>query len=346
MTRFPAEWEKQSAVLIAWPHKTGDFSNRLELVEQSFSFIADTISHYERLIIVCRDDNHQQHILGLLKSIENIDFIHARVNDNWVRDTVFLTVEKSIENNRLLQLLNFRFNGWGEKYPYQDDNELNLKLLNTKPFKGIMHKDIDFILEGGSVESDGIDTILTTRQCLLNPNRNKGLTQHDIEQQLFQHLGAKRVLWLDQENLAGDDTDAHIDTLARFCSASIIAYTIRDDIQNPHYAGLKSMEAQLQAFRTQTNETYQLIPLPMPKPIYNEDGQRLPANYANFLIINNAVLIPSYDDPMDEIALQRLSACFPLHKIIAIPCRPLVHQYGSLHCMTMQFPQKVFNALV
>jgi len=339
MIRFPAEWEKQSAVLIAWPHKTGDFRNRLESVEKTFCFIADTISYYQRLIIVCRDYSHQLHIQGLLNNIRNIDFIQAKTNDIWVRDTVFL----SIENQGQLQLLNFRFNGWGEKYPYQDDNAINQVLLNYKPFKGAVYSDVDFILEGGSVESDGVDTILTTRQCLLNPNRNKGLSQQHIERRLHEYFGVNRVLWLDQENLSGDDTDAHIDTLARFCSADTIAYTSCEDANDKHYSGLKNMEAQLQAFRSQSNRPYQLIPLPMPQPIYDEAGQRLPANYANFLIINTAVLVPVYDDALDDIALQRLAGCFPRHRIIATPCRPLVHQYGSLHCMTMQFPEGVFG---
>ncbi|NOU21377.1 MAG: agmatine deiminase family protein [Methyloglobulus sp.] len=339
MIRFPAEWEKQSAVLIAWPHWTGDFNNRLEAVETSYTFIAKTITQYQRLIIVCHDDSHQQQIKSLLVSDHNIDYIQAAVNDIWVRDTVFLTVETDGQP----QLLNFRFNGWGNKYPHHEDNALNHKLLPHKPFQGASHKDVDFILEGGSIESDGIDTLLTTRQCLLNCNRNKGLTQVDIEQRLLGYLGAKRVLWLDQDNLAGDDTDAHIDTLARFCSATTIAYSSCEDSHDRHYPSLKRMQAQLQAFRTQSKEPYQLLALPLPKPIYDEEGQRLPANYANFLIINNAVLVPVYDDPMDAVALERLSDCFPNHRVIATPCRPLVHQYGSLHCMTMQFPEQVFN---
>ena len=336
MTRFPAEWEKQSAVLIAWPHRTGDFANRLESIEETYGFIAKTITQQQKLIIVCHDDSHQLHIKALLHNDHNIDYIQATVNDIWVRDTVFLTVE----NDGKPQLLNFLFNGWGNKYPHHEDNALNHKLLTRIPFKGVSHQDIDFILEGGSVESDGIDTIMTTRQCLLNSNRNKGLTQSDIEQKLSLHLGAKRVLWVDQANLAGDDTDAHIDTLARFCSATTIAYTSCDDSNDRHYHSLKRMEVQLQAFRTQANQPYELVALPMPKPIFDEDHQRLPANYVNFLIINNAVMVPAYDDATDAVAVERLAACFPRHKIIPIPCRPLVYQYGSLHCMTMQFPEK------
>lgn len=340
MIRFPAEWEKQSAVLIAWPHKLGDFLN-LQAVEQSYRFIADTISQHQQLIIVCHDDSHQQHIKDSISNDDNIDFIQATFNDIWVRDTVFL----SVENDGQPLLLNFIFNGWGQKYPHHDDNALNHKLLPNPPFQGAKHLDINLVLEGGSVESDGIDTILTTRQCLLNPNRNKGLSQQEIEQQLLQHLGAKRVLWIDQENLSGDDTDAHIDTLARFCSVDTIAYTSCEDTNDPHYASLKNMEAQLQALRTHAGTAYQLIPLPMPQPIYDEDGQRLPANYANFLIINNAVMVPVYDDPMDAVALERLAGCFPDRKIIATPCQPLVHQYGSLHCMTMQFPEKALKVV-
>ncbi len=335
MNRFPAEWEKQSAVLIAWPHATGDFSNRLESVEQTYSIIADTITQYQRLIIVCRDESHQKHIEALVSQLEDITFIHAPVNDIWVRDTVFLSVEK----DGVITHLNFKFNGWGEKYDHDYDNALNNKLSNAKPFKGKSHHDIDFILEGGSIESDGIDTILTTRQCLLNPNRNKGLSQQDIEQQLGKHLGVKRIFWLDQPNLTGDDTDAHIDTLARFCDATTIAHTSCDDHLDPHYDSLKNMEMQLQVLRTQADEPYNLVSLPLPKAIFDEEGEQLPANYANFLIINHAVLVPVYGDDNDAVALERLGEAFPDYKIIAIPCRPLVHQYGSLHCMTMQFPE-------
>ena len=337
MIRFPAEWEQQSAALIAWPHRSGDFNRNFDSIEETYAFIAKTITQYQKLIIVCRDDSHEQDIKALLISDHNITYIQAVVNDTWVRDTVFL----SVENDGKLQLLNFRFNGWGNKYPYHEDNALNHKLLPHAPFRGVSHKDIDLILEGGSLESDGIDTLLTTRQCLLNSNRNKGFTQQNIERELLLYFGTKRVLWLDQDSLAGDDTDAHVDTLARFCSATTIAYTSCEDNNDRHYNGLKRMEVQLKAFKTPSNEAYELVALPLPKPIVNKEGERLPANYANFLIINNAVMVPAYDDPNDAIAAERLEACFPGRKIILTPCRPLVHQYGSLHCMTMQFPEQL-----
>ena len=338
MIRFPAEWEQQSAVLIAWPHETGDFTN-LPDVESAYRFIAETISHYQRLFIVCRDDAHESHIRDLLTSNPNIHFIHAKVNDIWVRDTAFLTVE---ENGKPV-LLNLRFNGWGNKYPHADDNALNHRLLATPYFRDLQSCDIDFILEGGSIESDGRDTIMTTRQCLLNPNRNKELSQFEIERQLGLNFGATRVIWIDQPNLPGDDTDAHIDTLARFCSVDTIAYTASSDTSNPQHASLQNMETQLQSLRTRSNKPYRLVPLPLPKAIFDEEGRQLPANYSNFLIINQAVMVPVYDDPMDNVALERLAGCFPDRRIIPTPCRPLVHQYGSLHCMTMQFPADMFE---
>lgn len=337
MIRFPAEWEPQSAVLIAWPHVTGDFSDNLEAVEQCYRFIAETVASRQSLFIVCRDDSHQQHIQHLLGDSVATTFVHAVVDDIWVRDTVFLTVEQHGD----ARLCNFRFNGWGGKYPHQNDNALNDRLKGVAPFRDLACSDIDFILEGGSVESDGAGTVMTTRQCLLNPNRNGGLTQTEIERALQQHLGATRILWIDQPNLAGDDTDAHIDTLARFCSADTLAYTACDNADDPHYASLKNMEQQLMGLRTADGERYRLVPLPMPTPIFDDQGRQLPANYANFLIINGAVMAPVYDDGNDALALERLAACFPGRTIIATPCRPLVHQYGSLHCMTMQFPTTV-----
>ncbi|MGR9045696.1 MAG: agmatine deiminase family protein [Gammaproteobacteria bacterium] len=335
MTRFPAEWENQSAVLIAWPHESGDFGDNLAEVEQSYRVIADTISRYQKLIIVCKHPTHQRHIAQLLQNEANIRYIHADYNDIWVRDTVFLTVEK----NGQTHLLNFKFNGWGNKYPHDADNALNQTLLRNPPFKDHPCTDIDMVLEGGSIESDGHGTLLTTEQCLLNPNRNPNLTRQAIENRLQEHLGADSVLWIDQENLAGDDTDAHIDTLARFCPGDTIAYTASSDPTETHYHSLKSMEAQLQALRTATGKPYNLVPLEMPAAIFDDEGRRLPANYANFLIINSAVLVPAYDDPKDSVAQEQLRQCFPAHKIIAVPCRPIVHQYGSLHCMTMQFPE-------
>ncbi|WP_198245104.1 agmatine deiminase family protein [methane-oxidizing endosymbiont of Gigantopelta aegis] len=340
MRRFPAEWEPQSAVMIAWPHSEGDFNNLAE-VEDSYSLIAQTISHYQSLIILCRDAAHQQHIEQLLNTTTQTHFIQANYDDIWLRDTAFLTIEE----DRQARLLNFRFNGWGNKYPHTADNQLNQQLLQHPIFSGLSCQHIDFVLEGGSIESDGITTLMTTENCLLNPNRNPDYNRFAISRTLENHFGCEKILWLQQNNLAGDDTDAHIDTLARFCSPEIIAYSTSDTPDDPHYPGLQKLRQQLETFTTASGKPYQLVALPLPAPIYDDNGQRLPANYANFLIINHAVLVPVYGDRNDEIALSRIAQCFPERDIIPIPCRPIVHQYGSLHCMTMQFPATLELAL-
>ncbi len=336
MIRFPAEWEPQAAVVIAWPHASGDFTNLPE-VEDAYHFISTAISRYQPLIVLCKDEAHQSRISAQLTENQNIYFIQAEYNDIWVRDTLFLSL--AWEHPKVnTQLLNFRFNGWGGKYPHAADNELNLSLFAHPIFHGIPNASVDFVLEGGSLESDGQGTLLTTKNCLLHPNRNPHHSEAAIESQLKAYLGANRILWIEQDKLAGDDTDAHIDTLARFVDHATIAYSSCENPADPHYAGLKNMEAQLQALRQENGLAYRLIPLPLPEPIYDESGQQLPANYANFLIINGTVLVPVYDDPMDAVTLNRLQEVFPNREIIAAPCRPLVHQYGSLHCASMQIP--------
>ncbi len=339
MIRFPAEWEPQAAVVIAWPHASGDFSN-LSAVEENYQAFAAAISRFQPLIIICKNGEHQEHIQQYLKCTENMHFIQADYNDIWLRDTVFLSMEWQHPKVKL-QLLNFRFNGWGNKYPHAADNALNLALFAHPIFKGLATATLDLVLEGGSVESDGQGTLMSTPNCLFNPNRNPALSQQAISSQVLNYLGGKRLLWLEQDHLAGDDTDAHIDTLARFCNVSTIAYTSCDDTTDPHFSGLKQMETQLKTFKTNDGKPYHLVALPLPKPIHDDQGQRLPANYANFLIINGAVLVPVYDDANDNIALQRLKDCFPGWEILPVPCRALVHQYGSLHCASMQIPQFV-----
>lgn len=336
MIRFPAEWEPQSAMVIAWPHQSGDFTN-LSAVEDSYHFISTTICRFQPLIIICRDGKHQQHIQTQLPDHPQIHYVQAEYNDIWLRDTVFISLEWQHAKAHA-QLLNFKFNAWGNKYAYAADDALNLALFAHPIFKGHPTATLNLVLEGGSIESDGQGSLLTTRNCLLNPNRNPHLSEREITSQLQKYLGVKRILWVEQDNLSGDDTDAHIDTLARFVAVDTIAYTSCDDPADPQYPGLQKMAAQLATFRTENGEPYQLVPLPLPKPIFDEHGRQLPANYANFLCINGAVLVPVYDDDHDHVALERLATCFPDRQIVATPCRPLVHQYGSMHCASMQIP--------
>ncbi|WP_169602963.1 agmatine deiminase family protein [Methylococcus geothermalis] len=337
--RFLPEWEKQSAVLIAWPPRNGDFAPWLDEVEQTYAAIAEAVSTRETLLVACQDQSHEQHIGEILANTaadpDRTVFIRIPYNDIWVRDTAPL----SRQNDGRVELLDFRFNGWGGKYECADDAALAARLVASGIFGHTPRVAVDFVLEGGSIETDGLGTLLTTSHCLLNPNRNPDCSRTDIEARLAETLGADRILWLDHGKAEGDDTDAHVDTLARFCSEHTIAYTACDDESDPHYSPLKAMERQLQAMTQRDGRPYTLVPLPIPKPIRDEEGLRLPATYANFLIINGAVLVPVYADPADALALERLAPCFPDREIVPIRCTPLIRQYGSLHCMSMQFPE-------
>lgn len=340
-THFPPEWAEQSSVLIAWPFGSGDFSPWLADVESTYCLIAAAIAARQPLLIACRNREHRRHVesrlFGQRAKLERITLLELPYNDVWVRDTAPLSITAADG----AALLDFRFNGWGGKYDHENDAKLAARLHATGIFPSTALQAVDMVLEGGSIETDGCGTLLTTARCLLNPNRNPNLDRNRIEARLREHFGVARILWLHHGHAEGDDTDAHVDTLARFCDTETIAYTACDEPADPLYGDLRSMEQELAGFTTPAGAAYRLIPLPIPRPILDEDGNRLPATYANFLIVNGAVLVPVYDDPCDQIALDRLATCFPDRDLIAIPATPLIRQYGSIHCMTMQFPSSV-----
>jgi agmatine/peptidylarginine deiminase len=337
--RLPPEWARQSAVLIAWPQARGDFSRWLSAVEDNYGAIAREISRREPLIVACQDDRHQAHVRECLvrhgATVKHLHFVNLPYDDIWVRDTAPLTVV----NGARPRLLDFRFNGWGGKHPHAADARLADQLARSGLFADADYQAVPLVLEGGSIEVDGQGSLLTTRHCLLNPNRNPELTQAQIEAELKNHFGVERVLWLDHGHIAGDDTDAHIDTLARFCSADTIVYTACTEPGDEHFDSLTALRAQLEMLRTLDGRPYRLVGLPIPEAIFDENGRRLPATHTNFLIVNGAVLVPVYDDPADAVSLSRLAGCFPEREIVPINCRGLIHQYGSLHCMSMQFPE-------
>jgi agmatine/peptidylarginine deiminase len=260
-----------------------------------------------------------------------ISFAEFPTNDTWARDHGAITI---LENDRKI-LADYCFNGWGMKFAAHEDNRLTKRLFDAGYLDGEYENHLGFVLEGGSLESDGEGTLLTTSACLLSDNRNN-LTRAQIEHKLSEELGFSRFLWLNSGYLEGDDTDSHIDTLARFCNRNTIAYVKCDDTTDVHYNALKQMENELMEFKNIDGEPYNLISLPMADAIYDE-GQRLPATYANFLIINGAVLMPAYNSNMDKIAETQLQKAFPDRKIISINCIPLIKQHGSLHCVTMQY---------
>ncbi len=341
MKRLPAEWEQQDAIILVWPHEDSDWASNLEEVEDVYATIATHIARHEKVLIVCRDGRHQAMVKARLEAERTgrSQIVFARVpgNDTWIRDTGPITVME----DQAHVLLDFGFNGWGGKYPHRLDRLLTQRLCEQGAFGATPREAVDFVLEGGSIECDGSGTLMTTRRCLLAPSRNPGWDEADITGLLASCFGVRRVIWLEHGLILGDDTDGHIDMLARFCDERTIAYSACGDSGDAHYPALRAMARELEALTTEAGEPYRLVPLPLPAPIMTPSGERLPASYANFLIINDAVLVPTYGDPADEIALSRLAPCFPGRAIIGIPCRPLIQQHGSLHCVTMQLPAGV-----
>lgn len=333
---LPAEWAPQSMVQFTFPHEGTDWAAVLPVVVPCFVACITAVSRFEPVLVVCDEvAKTQRYFEG--HDLSRIHFVALPSNDTWARDHAAITVE---EDGRPL-LVDFVFNGWGLKFPADQDNLISRRLHGMGVFGGAEMEHGGMVLEGGGIESDGLGTLMTTTECMLSPNRNPHLTQADIEAHLGRALGAERVLWLHHGYLAGDDTDSHIDTLARFCDPGTIAYVRCTDERDEHYAALKAMEAELQGFRKADGQRYGLVPLPMASACYDEEGHRLPATYANFLIVNGAVLVPTYRVPEDEAALAQLAACFPDREIVPIDCYPLILQHGSLHCITMQFPASV-----
>ena len=334
---FPAEWADQSGVMLTWPHDKTDWADMLDEVELCFIEIVKAIAEKEKVLIVCPD---QLLLSNKLKDcrVENLIFAELASNDTWARDHGAITV--TIDGKHTLY--DFTFNGWGMKFASNFDNQITRSLYLQGAFedKVLYGNRQNLVLEGGSLESNGEGTILTTRACLLSANRNQYLSEEEIELKLKELFGAEQILWLSSGYLSGDDTDSHVDTLARFCNPHTIAYVKCEDEHDEHYEALKNMELELMSFKTLNDQPYNLIPLPMADAVF--DGEfRLPATYANFLIINGAVLVPFYNSSKDIIAENQLQRAFPDREIIGIDCRPLILQHGSLHCVTMQFPKGV-----
>lgn len=330
----PAEWYPQSGVQVTWPHGSTDWKDILDEVTECYVAFCKEILKREKLLVVCHDAQLVSSYFSLEEQ-DNLILVETDSNDTWARDHGGISVFK----NKRPVLVDFGFNAWGLKFAADHDNLITSRLFEKQVFLPNVEyrNELSFILEGGSIESDGKGTILTTTECLLSPNRNGSLTQSQIEERLIKTLGAERVLWLHHGYLEGDDTDSHIDTLARFCDEKTIAYVRCDEADDPHAEELRAMEEELKSFVTFEGEPYRLIALPMADAVYHE-GRQLPATYANFLVINEAVLLPYYGSPKDEVAKRQLQIAFPDREIVGIDCRPLVKQHGSLHCVTMQFP--------
>ena len=332
---FPAEWYPQSGIQLTWPHRNTDWAYMLDEVTDCFVELAREISKREKLLIVAPSPDEVKHRLQGIVDTDSITFVPCPTNDTWARDHGGIT----IFDDGAPCICDFKFNGWGLKFAANHDNLITSTLCQQGIFEARYENRLNFVLEGGALESDGAGTLLTTSECLLSPNRNGEWSQARIEEYLKETFGLQRVLWLDHGYLAGDDTDSHIDTLARFAPDNTIVYVQCTDPADEHYEALQHMEAQLRTFKTLDNAPYRLLPLPMADAVYDENGDRLPATYANFLVMNDAVLYPTYGQPHnDKQAAEILQQAFPNREIVGINCSPLIRQHGSLHCVTMQYP--------
>lgn len=332
MRYFPAEFEPQSFVQLIFPHPQSDWVPYLEEARAVFVNIANAVAKHQPCLIVCDD---VEVVKSYFTDHTDLIFIHYQTDDTWARDCSVLSVIDEEEDEALL--LDFTFTGWGGKFDASRDNAMSWAIAQAY---GAPMQKMDLILEGGGVESNGNGSLLTTSECLLNPNRNSQMTKKQTEAMLKKEFGVEQILWLNHGYLEGDDTDSHIDTLARFIDIDTIMYVKCDDKNDEHYEALKKMEQELQTFRDVEGEPFELIALPMCSPVFY-DGERLPATYANFLIINDAVLLPVYNDVHDAQAIAVCEKAFHGREIIPIDCSVLIRQHGSLHCVTMQFPEEV-----
>ncbi len=336
--RLPAEWEPQSGVQLTWPNEGGDWRDRLDWIEASLAGIAREVSLRETCIIATDNPGRTGEIVRKVGARMDAVRIYAlESNDIWARDHGPITIQADGKP----VILDFAFNAWGLKYPGNLDNMLTRRLAGMGAFGKTRVRTLPLVLEGGSIESDGAGTIMTTTECLLWPNRNPAYNQRQLDAQLCRYLGAERVIWIRNGHIPGDDTNSHIDTLVRFCSVDTLAYCGCDDPTDECYQSLKTLEDELRTLRTLDGRPYKLVKLPMPPHIFDTQGERLPANYANFLIINGAVLVPAYGVPQDEEAIAILAKCFPGRKMVPVDSRGPIVIYGSLHCVTMQLPEGV-----
>lgn len=348
---FPAEWAPQSAIMLTWPHQGTDWHDMLAEVEEVYFAIAKAVLKHQALLISCEDAAILERVEGELSPFaqahqQTLKCYLVPADDTWARDHGPISI---IEDGQP-RLLDFEFNAWGDKFASSKDNEISRKLKQAGTFSNTQLASIPFILEGGSIESDGEGSLLTTEHCLLTETRNldthaaqqadKQASKALIETQLKRTLGVEQVLWLSQGYLIGDDTDAHIDTLARFCPDSTICYMQCLDSEDEHFVPLQKMEQELAQFRNSKGQPYHLQALPLPEAIYFE-GRRLGATYANFLITNHSVLVPVYGVEQDQQALDTIAKCFPEREIVGINCSALIKQNGSLHCITMQLTKGI-----
>lgn len=346
------EWAEQDAVILAWPNDRMDWADHLEMVHACYlEIISASLEHTHVVLLVDREDDlpvgfmhrwtEKPHSVILIN-----DFL---LNDTWMRDVMPLF--GMLEESKVAR--DFGFNGWGLKFPANHDNTAVRRLFKecTLFHTGEQDNDSvvllpkqDYILEGGAIESDGRGTLMTTDSVICEANRNVLSENRNYQiERLKEAFAIHNIYSLGVQAMRGDDTDGHIDTLARFIDEHTIVYNYTEDKDDVHYDLMQALQKEVQAMLDIDSKPYKCVPLPIPSPIFDEDGMQLPATYANFLITNGAILVPIYQDPMDQVALKVIQDLKPEYKVVGIDCRALILQHGSLHCITMQVPKGFLN---
>lgn len=320
MIKLPAEWERQERVLLSFPPKNSDWTFKYEEAKATYKDLIRKISPQKVTLIVENKEEIQSFLLDIDTS--HVDFFEYQCNDTWIRDYGVIT---ALKDEKVI-FYDFQFNGWGGKFDAELDNGLSKQLYPNAIFQNLF-------IEGGAIETDGLGTLLATEQSIINSNRSPHLSKEQIEKILKETLGFKRFFWLKNGDLVNDDTDAHIDMLARFVNPTTIVYAKCEDTSYEHYQSLKNMESELGNFKTFSGKAYKLIPLPL--PTFKDDGDLTPATYTNFLITNDKVLIPSYGVSLDSKALEILQPLFPERECVLVDSRTLITQGGAIHCATM-----------
>ncbi|HEY2104224.1 MAG TPA: agmatine deiminase family protein [Candidatus Binataceae bacterium] len=333
--RMPAEWEPHLATYLTWPHNLETWPGKFDPVPAQYGAVAAALSRFETVRILVKDAGAAERAGALMRQadarMESVEFITCATNDSWIRDYGPIFVRHA--DGRQLAL-DWKFNSWGEKYgPYELDDVIPRRLAARYGFECV---EVPMVLEGGSIDVNGAGSLLTTESCLLNPNRNPDMSREDIEQYLRIYLGVSNILWLG-DGIAGDDTDGHVDDLARFVGRDTIVTVIEQDPAADNYQPLADNLKRLRAMRDQNGQPFKIEKLPMPPALHHE-GQRLPASYANFYIANGAVMVPTFGCPTDQQALTILSRLFPNRKVLGFLCLDLVWGLGTIHCLSQQHP--------
>jgi agmatine deiminase len=337
--RFPAEWERQQGVLLCFPHNGNDWPGKFGAIQWAFVEFIKKVAERETVFLVVENAAQEQKVTDMLRKgevrLKNVSFIHQRTNRSWMRDSGPIIVQ----NGKQREAINFHFNGWA-KYPnHRLDRHVPQAVASHLglPLIAATHKGRNVVLEGGALEVNGKGTLITTEECLLHPSiqvRNAGFTREDYEAVFREYLGITNTIWLG-DGIVGDDTHGHIDDLCRFVNADTVVTVVESDKKDANYAPLQDNLARLRAAKLEDGSPLNIVELPMPRPVVF-DGVQIPASYANFLIINGAVLVPTFNDANDRHALNTLATCFPDRDIIPISAIDLIWGFGTLHCLSQQ----------